>query len=191
MGDNAYEGAKLFWLPDATPTSRVAYAGAPQTIDVMRKAVLGSGLKRFDTRKLCEILCEGVASKDYTSEYLAIYYCMLQRARYMRDPKNIELVRAPYVISEQILAGHVPSLDCDDMATWIAEAVIAMGGYARFVTAAFANQFYEGRRQYSHVFTQAQDPRTKQWITLDPVAAEKTKAMLARVVAAETWPIAA
>ncbi len=191
MGGDAYAGARLFWLPDQTPTSRVGYHGASQTIDVMRKAVLKSGLTQFDTRKLVETLCEGIASKDYTSEYLAIYQCMLQRARYMRDPKNVELVRAPYIISQQIMAGRIPSLDCDDMATWIAEAVIAVGGYARFVTVAFQNMFYDGKRQYSHVFTQALDPRTKQWIVLDPVAAEKTKSMLDRVVAAHYWPLTA
>ena len=40
------------------------------------------------------------------------------------------------------------------------------------------------------MFAQALEPRTGQWIVLDPVAAEKTPEMLARVKAAAIWPVA-
>lgn len=100
----------MVWLPDAK-TSRVSYWGAPQTIQVMAKAVLEDA-NHFDTRRLVEISCEGLDSKDYTSEYLAWYTFILQHTRYMRDPRRTELVKAPWVISQQILAGHRPSIDC-------------------------------------------------------------------------------
>lgn len=185
-----YGGSRLFWLPDEPPTSRIGYSGAPQTIEVMRDAVL-SDANHFDTRRLAEAVCEGLDSKDYTSEYLALYQFLLQRSRYMRDPRRVELVRAPYIVSKQILAGHRPSLDCDDMAAWLAAAVLAVGGRAEFATVAFQRMFYEGQQQYSHVFTRALEPRTRCMIVLDPVAAEKTPQMLRRIVAAAMWPIAA
>lgn len=185
-----YGGARLFWLPDQPPTSRIGYAGAPQTIDVMRRAVLDDA-DHFETRQLAEIVCEWLDSKDYTSEYLALYQFLLQRTRYMRDPRRTELVRAPYLISKQIMAGHRPSLDCDDMACWLAAAVISVGGRADFATVAFARMFFQGQPQYSHVFTRALEPRTGTHIVLDPVAAEKTPQMLARVKAGATWPVAA
>lgn len=106
-----YAGATAFWIPDQPPTSRVGYNGAPQTIDVMRHAALDDH-NHFETRQLAESVCEHVDSKDYCSEYLALYYFLLQRTRYMRDPRRTELVRAPYIVSQQILAGHRPSLDC-------------------------------------------------------------------------------
>lgn len=168
----------------------MGYSGAPQTVDVMRKAVLDDA-NRFDTRQLAESVCEGLDSKDYTSEYHALFYFLLQRTRYMRDPRRVELVRAPYIISQQIMAGHRPSIDCDDAATWLAAAVQAVGGRAEFVTCAFQKMFYDGQPQYSHVFTRALEPRTRCMIVLDPVAAEKTNQMLARIVAAAAWPIAA
>lgn len=188
LGNDAYRDAQLVWLPDARH-SRVSYWGAPQTIDVMAKAALNDA--GFQTRRLAEAVCEGIDSKDYTSEYIALYHCVLQRTRYMRDPITTELVRAPYIVSEQIMAGRRPSIDCDDMATWLAAAIIAVGGRVRFVTVAFKNQFYEGRRQYSHVYLEALEPRNGQWIALDPVAAEKTSQMLARVKARDVWPLAA
>lgn len=165
------------------------YRGAPQTIQVMRRAALDSQ-SHIAVRKLAEKVCERLDSKDYTSEYLALYNMILQKCRYMRDPRTVELVKAPYVVSEEILAGGRPSLDCDDMSCLLAALIIAVGGSARFVTVAFANMFHEGRRQYSHVLAQALEPRTGTWIILDPVAAEKTPEMVSRIKAAALWPIA-
>lgn len=185
-----YDGSRLFWYPDEPPTSRVAYQGAPQTVSVMRRAVLDDA-NRFDTRRLAEAVCQGLDSKDYTSEYLALYQCLLQHTRYMRDPRRTELVRAPYIISQQIMAGYRPSIDCDDMATWLAAAVMAVGGKPEFCTVAFANMFYGDQPQFSHVFTRALEPRTRCWIILDPVAAEKTPEMRRRIKNAATWPVSA
>lgn len=187
----AYSGGDVaFWLPDQPPTSRVGYHGAPQTISVMRKgAVRAQG--DFATRQLAESICEGIDSKDYTSEYLALLYFLLQHTRYMRDPRTVELVRDPSVLSRQMMAGHRPSIDCDDGALWLGTAVMSVGGLATFETLAFSDMFYNGRRQYSHVLTTALEPRTRQKIVLDFVAAEKTPQMLQRVKAAESWPIAA
>ena len=111
MSGMGYGDAELLWIPDAPPQSRVGYSGAPQTIDVMRKAALEDH-QHFETRQLAESVCEHLDSKDYLSEYLALYHFLLQRTRYMRDPRRTELVRAPYIVSKQILAGHRPSLDC-------------------------------------------------------------------------------
>jgi hypothetical protein len=182
----------MFWMPDAPPTSRVGYSGASQTIQVMRRAVLDDA-NHFATRQIAESVCEWLDSKDYTSEYLALYQFLLQRCRYMRDPRRTELVRAPYIVSEQILKGHRPSLDCDDMATWLAAAVTAVGGRAEFCTVAFAKLYYDGQPQFSHVFTRALEPRTRAYIVLDPVAAENTTQMLRRVRNghAASWPVAA
>ena len=185
-----YGGSRLFWMPDAPPVSKLDYYGAPQTIEVMRSSILDDA-NHFETRELAEAVCEGLDSKDYTSEYLALYQCLLQRTRYMRDPRRTELVRAPWVISKQIMAGHRPSIDCDDMSNWLCAAIIAVGGRVDLVTCAFQRLYYEGRIQHSHVFSRALEPRTKSWIVLDPVAAEKTPQMLRRIVDASTWPVAA
>jgi hypothetical protein len=107
----------------------------------------------------------------------------------MRDPRTVELVQAPYVIVEQLNQGRTPQLDCDDI-TGLEEALLmAVGCECRSATVAFRNMFYQGQRQYSHVFAQAKEPRTGAWITCDPVAGVGTDAMLGRVVAAKFWPI--
>ncbi len=185
MSGMGYGGSELVWLPDA-PTSKIAYRGAPQTIDVMISAALDDH-KHFETRQLAESVCEQLDSKDYLSEYLALYNFLLQRTRYMRDPRRTELVRAPYIISRMLLAGHRPSLDCDDMACWLAAATLAVGGTSWFATVAFQRMVFQGALQFSHVFTCALEPRSRSRIVLDPVAAEKTPEMLARVKVAKLW----
>lgn len=165
------------------------YRGAPQTVDVMRRAALESQ-SNLAVRQLAEAACAGLDSKDYTSEYLALYNLLLQRCRYMRDPRTVELVRAPYLVAQEILRGGRPNLDCDDLSAMLGALILAVGGNVRFVTVAFRNAFYNGERQYSHVFAQALEPRSGLWIVLDPVAAEKTGEMMRRVRAAAIWPVA-
>jgi len=140
-------------------------------------------------RQLAESVCCELDSKDYLSEYLALYNMVLARCRYMRDPRTVELVRKPHVVCAEILRGGRPNLDCDDESVLLGALCNAVGGDVRYVTVAFANAFYKGMRQYSHVFCQAREPKTGQWITLDPVAAEQTRSMMRRVKAAAVWPV--
>jgi hypothetical protein len=165
------------------------YRGSPQTVQVMRRAALDSQA-HLAVRKLAEYICQGIDSKDYVSEYLAVYNFLLQRCRYMRDPRTVELVKAPYLVAQEILQGGRPSIDCDDYSTLIGALILAVGGSVRFVTVAFRDAFYNGQRQYSHVFAQALEPRSGLWIVLDPVAAEKTQEMIGRIKAAAVWPVA-
>jgi hypothetical protein len=174
---------------DDSRVLKLDYRGAPQTVAVMRRAVLESQ-GHFGVRKVAEAACQALASKDYTSEYLALYNLVLARCRYMRDPRTVELVKAPYLVCDELLGGGRPSLDCDDMSSLLGALILAVGGTVRFVTVAFALQVYQGQQQYSHVFAQAQEPRTGQWIVLDPVAAEKTPEMMKRIKAAAVWPVA-
>lgn len=155
----------------------------------MRRAALDSQ-SNLAIRQLAEAACANLDSKDYTSEYLALYNLLLQRCRYMRDPRTVELVRAPYLVAQEILQGGRPNLDCDDLSALLGALVLAVGGSVRFVTVAFRNAFYNGQRQFSHVFAQALEPRTGLWIVLDPVAADKTGEMMKRIKAAAVWPVA-
>jgi hypothetical protein len=154
----------------------------------MRRAALSSG-EDYGVRRLAEQTCAQIDSKDYSSEYLALYYMVLQRCRYMRDPRTVELVRAPYVVVRDIAQGGRPCLDCDDLAALLAALCLAVGGHVEIVTVAFRHMFHQGERQFSHVFVRAQDPRSKQWIVLDPVAAERTQKMLRDIKASKTWSV--
>lgn len=158
-------------------------------MDVIRDAALKSQ-NVYGTRLLAEDICHSLRSKDYLSEILAINNFVWKNCRYMRDPRTVELVQAPYLVVEQLGAGRTPQLDCDDQSALIAALLLSVGCETRVVTVAFKNMFHAGRRQYSHVFAQGKEPRTGTWVTCDPVAGEDTDKMLRRVVAAKVWPIA-
>ena len=51
---------------------RSEYHGAPQTIDLLRRAVLDSQ-NHIVVRQTAEMICGDLDSKDYVSEYLALY----------------------------------------------------------------------------------------------------------------------
>lgn len=93
------------------PILKLPYRGAPQTVGVITHAALKSQ-KHYPTRLLIEQVCSGIRSKDWISEYLAWHNFISARARYMRDPRTIELVKAPYVVVEEMLSGGKPSIDC-------------------------------------------------------------------------------
>ena len=139
---------------------------------------------------MAEHICAGLSSKAYLDEYLAIYRFVDAHTRYMRDPRTVEMVRSPSKIVRQILEGRVPSLDCDDLTALIAALVLAVGGQCQVVTVAFSNIFYQGERQYSHVFAAAIEPHSSRVIILDPVAGENVGKMRNRVKAAKIWPVA-
>lgn len=165
------------------------YRGAPQTVAVIKQAAVQSQTKP-NVRMLAEEVSRHLPSKDTTSEALAFYHLVLDRTRYMRDPRSVEYVRAPWVIVEQMMAGHTPSIDCDDATSLICGLAAVSGAECRAVTVAFKNMFFKGQRQYSHVFPQIKEPRTNTWLTLDPVAGDKTHEMMGRIVAAKFWPVA-
>lgn len=175
-------------VPLGFPVSLVPYRGAPQTVDVLRRETQRAA-NHMVVRQLAERVCSELDSKDYLSEYLALYHMVLARCRYMRDPRTVELVRKPHVVCAEILRGGRPNLDCDDESVLLAALFAAVGADVRFVTVAFVNAFYRGQRQYSHVFVQAKEPRTGVWITFDPVAADQTASMLRRTKAAAVWPV--
>ena len=171
------------------PILKLPYRGAPQTVGAIMRGVVASQ-QHYPTRLLVESVCRGLRSKDWISENLAWYNFVDGHSRYMRDPRTIELVKAPYVLVEEILAGGKPSIDCDDYTAFLLAGFALQGAECRAVIVAFQHLFYGGERQYSHVFAQAREPRSGVWVTYDPVAGQGTAAMLKRVVAARTFLLA-
>jgi len=186
------------------------FAGAPHTVEHIKRVALESQTY-YPLRLLAEDVVGQLGPKDYLSEILALYYWVCANVRYCNDPRTIELVRSPREVvqrSSVMLAklkrnigtlrsqyespkyGWKPSLDCDDMTALLLGLFLSIGREARIVTVAFKDQFYAGKRQYQHVYLQVREPRSMQWIVLDPVAAESCGEMLRRVKAVKIWPVA-
>lgn len=178
------------------------FHGAPHTVEHIKRAALESQ-SHYPLRLLAEDIVGRLGSKDYLSEILAVYCWVVNNTRYANDPRTVELVRSPREVVSRLYANidrlrsnfsgktkWRPSLDCDDLSTLLAGLFLSLGREVRIVTVAFRNAFYNGKRQYQHVYVQVREPRTLQWIVLDPVAAETTGEMLRRTKAVKIWPIA-
>lgn len=181
------------------------FYGAPHTVEHIKRVAL-EAQTFYPLRLLAEDIVGRLGSKDYLSEILAIYYWVCSHTRYANDPRTIELVRSPEELLErlkqnvgalrQIAANDnaatrwKPSVDCDDMTALLLALCLSLGREVRILTVAFRNAFFAGKRQYQHVYVQVREPRTLQWIVLDPVAAEDTKQMLNRVKAVKIWAVA-
>ncbi len=178
------------------------FRGAPHTVEHIKRVAL-EAQTHYPLRLLAEDIVGRLGSKDYLSEICALYYWVCSHVRYANDPRTVELVRSPREVLERlktnvaqlraVFAGRTawkPSLDCDDITALLAGLFLALGREVRIVTVAFRDAFYGGRRQYQHVYLQVREPRTMQWIVLDPVAADTTGKMLRSVKAAKIWPIA-
>lgn len=168
---------------------KLDYRGAPQSVSMIRDGMLKSQDHSI-VRQFAEQQCQHLRSKDYTSEILALHNVVWSRTRYMRDPRTVELIKAPHIVVAQLLRGEIPNLDCDDDGALEGALHLAVGCEVRLVTVAFRHMFYKGERQFSHVFEEAREPRTGTWITCDPVAGLDTAKMLKRAVAFKVWPVA-
>lgn len=186
------------------------FSGAPHTVEHIKRVAL-EAQRSYELRLLAEDVIGRLGPKDYLSEILALYYWVCANVRYCNDPRTIELVRSPREVVMRInqmtpkLAravtqlrgracgdkyGWKPSLDCDDMTALFVALMLAVGREVRVITVAFRDAFFAGQRQYQHVYVQVREPRTMQWIVLDPVAAEDCAQMLRRVKAVKIWPVA-
>ena len=159
------------------------------TVSAIEAAALRSQ-EHYCVRELAEQICHDLRSKDYLSEPIAIGNFVEANTRYTRDPRTVELVKAPHVVVQQLLAGRRPALDCDDDTALVVALGLAIGCEMDIVTFAFSHMFYKGQRQYSHVAARAHEPNTGVCVVVDPVAGPRTEQMLRRAVAAKVWSVA-
>jgi len=131
-------------------------------------------------RRHTEQIINNLRPKDYTSELVAICRWWGNAGRYTRDPLHVEYIRTPDRLLDDALAGRL-ACDCDDVALAIATACMCIGAKAQFVTCGFKERLPGRPKVHTHVFTRAQDPKSKVWWVLDPVAGRKTNDMLSRI----------
>jgi len=168
------------------------YRGTDHTVAVMINLAKGlvdprvmvqnalQGERSISFRRHTEQIINNVRPKDYSSECIAISRWWGNATRYTRDPLHVELIRSPDRILADALAGRA-ACDCDDIALAIATSCLTIGARGQFVTCGFKPQLAGEPKIHTHVFARAQDPRTKQWWVLDPVAGRRTGNMLRRI----------
>lgn len=157
-----------------TPHTVIPNATTATTVRAMKK-LANEGKQNLDVRRKVEEICSGLASGDYTSEVLAIYYWVTSNIRYVRDPDDVEMVKT----ADQIL--KTGTGDCDDLAILLAAMCMAAGNPCDFVLVGF----HPG--SLSHVYCAVRTPWGR--MVLDPVANRITKRMLGDVKNIKVVPV--
>lgn len=157
------------------------YRGTDHTVAKMIQLALGDrGERSFKVRRHAEQIICNVRPKDYVSEVVSICRWWGNAGRYTRDPVHVEMIRDPERLLDDALSGR-GAFDCDDLALAIGTTCLCIGAPVRFVTVGFSPRWPGEPKVHTHVFATAQDPRTKTWWVLDPVAGRRTASMLKRV----------
>lgn len=157
------------------------YQGTDHTVARMIELALGPrGEQSVKVRRHTEQIVGNLRPKDYASEITAICRWWGNAGRYTRDPVHVEMLRDPERLVDDALVGKL-AMDCDEYALAIGTSCLTIGAPVRFVTVGFQARGPFQPKQHTHVFCTAQDPRTKTWWVLDPVAGRGTAKMLSRV----------
>lgn len=151
------------------------------TTDTVRKMdQLASGPRgelSSKVRLTVENVIREVEPKDRLSQMAALYDWLTAHWSYVNDPIEVELVKDPERILEEVERHGRALGDCDDASTFLVAACRTIGIPATFTRVGFdARQLGDS---YSHVYAVATDQYGRQ-VVLDPVAGPRTSEMLGR-----------
>lgn len=164
------------------------YRGTDHTVRKMIELARGNrGERSILVRRHAEQIISHIRPKDYASEVIAIGKWWGNNGRYTRDPVHVELIKDPQRMIEDAAQGRLVC-DCDEMALGIGTCCLVVGSPIQFVTVGFRPP-RPFAKEHTHVFVRAQDPRTKIWWVLDPVAGRRTAPMLGRVTQYSVFPV--
>ncbi len=157
------------------------YRGTDHTVRRMRELARGPrGERSILVRRHAEQIISNVRPKDYCSEVIAVAKWWTTAGRYTRDPVHVELLKDPQRLVEDAQQGRLVA-DCDDITIAIIASCLCIGAECEILTVGFKPQRWGAPKEHTHVLARAQDPRTKIWWILDPVAGRRTDQMLRRV----------
>lgn len=170
-------------IADAPPTTLRPFGGPADTVRTMIELCVGlRGERSTLVRSLKDHIIRWVQPKDYLSEILAVRNFAAEKCKYSNDALSVEQVQDPERIADQIVKFGKAVCDCDDIACFIGALTRQLGRETQFVIVGFGSPGV-----YTHVFTRAKEPKSGQWIVLDPVAGTDEEGMLARVTTHQIW----
>lgn len=172
-------------IADSPPTTIRPFRGPADTVHTIIEQVRGPrGVQSTLVRSLKDHIVRELQPKDYLSEILAVRNFVAEKVRYSNDALIVEQVQDPERIAEQIVNHGRAVGDCDDMAGFIVTLTLQLGRESDLVIVGFG-----APRVYTHIFARALEPRSGQWIILDPVAGTNEDSMQRRVTTYQIWKI--
>jgi transglutaminase-like putative cysteine protease len=132
------------------------------------------GERSLRLRRVVEDIVRHVRDRDKLSQIAAIYDWFDRRYTFLPDPDDVELVRDPEAVLDDLERTGRFVGDCDDATVFLTAALRTIGVPVRIVRVAFKEN-----GSYTHVFGVAFD-QYKRPIIIDPVAGERSARMASR-----------
>jgi len=148
-------------------------AGNVKTIKFMQKVArerAGHPIVREFALKI--IQAAGIPSHHYKEEALAIGDFVKKRVRYVRDPRDSELLQDPVMLIEKLEKSGFAQGDCDDMALLIATLLLSTGHTPIYRAVRYKNT--SGHFNHIYVITYERNyPAKPERIVLDAILKDK------------------
>lgn len=176
----------------APPHAISGFRGPRHTLEVMTQKASGPrGEQSIRVRQFTEAVVRGVEPKDYLGEILAVRNVFLQRSprtghplfRYTNDPRHVELVKDPERLVEEVEAYGSTLADCDEIACLAGTMGLCLGREVEWVALGFKPG------ALSHVAVRIKEPKSGQWVFVDPVAGPKEQDAARRAQNIHFWSV--
>jgi transglutaminase-like putative cysteine protease len=142
--------------------------GVYQTVQTL-KGLVNDSLRDPNAviRMRAEAILAPIAEKDEDGEIAAIYEYVVSVLHYVDDPADIELLKNPVLIDDDVAAQGYFMGDCDDASGYLAALLKSVGYSVQFVivTPVNADGF-----DYRHIYVRVWKPRAHEWMALDATA---------------------
>ncbi len=118
-------------------------------------------------RLRAESLIPNVTEKDEVGETSALYDFVTRSLHYVDDPAEIELIKNPMLIDQNVTDQGYFMGDCDDASGYLAALLKSIGYNVELVivTPEDAPGF-----NYQHIYVRVYLPHMREWLALDPTA---------------------
>jgi hypothetical protein len=158
--------SQMMALPDGL-------AGNIATIEFMGKVAREKAhhpkAREFATKILSHY---NIASHAYKDEALAIGDFVKTHVRYVRDPRDAEMLQDPIMLIDKLENQGMASGDCDDMSLLIATLLLAIGGDPFFRAVRYKTM--DGNFNHIYVVTYDQNyPAPRERIVLDAIIKDR------------------
>lgn len=153
--------------------SSAPYQNTTDTVQRILKAVQSDqGELSIPFRLAMEDIIRNVNQRDKLSIIAAVYYWFKPRFNYVYDPREIEMVKTPVRLLNEIRTYGKCCGDCDDATTFLLAAFRILG-----IAAKPTRVNFQAGAPFAHIFVIAWDQYGRA-LAVDPVSSYKTPRML-------------
>lgn len=145
--------------------------GVYQTVSQIKSLILGAlNDPNAAIRLRAESLLGQTAERDDVGEVTAIFDFVQTALHYVDDPAEIEMVKSPLLIDQEIEEKGYFMGDCDDASGYLA-ALLKSVGYS--VDLVIVSPLGADTFDYRHIYDRVWLPKMGEWMALDATAKGK------------------